>query len=339
MIRIGIDPNLVDTGSFILSWHGLLTFVAVTTAVVLVARWSRREKGIVSDDVYAVSVWAVIGGIIGARLVHVIDRWEVYGENLAKIFTVWEGGIALYGAILFGFVGGASYIWGRQLLGRIYYGEVLPWFKSLDAKPLIERLDKINEKQQKEALSKLGFFQRMAVGYLRGDMYARFKGFSVGRLADLTAPALLIAQTIGRIGDIINGEHLSTRTERAWGFIYSHPSSGSYQEYGLNASHPVIAYEMIWNMLVLAVLWKLRGRLAPPGMLFATYLLLYSLGRFFIQFLRLDKEWFAGLQEAHVIALTVMIVTVPLLAYRARWVRPEAAPASQGRPKRSRARS
>ena len=314
-IGIGINPDILNTGTFILSWHGALTFVAVATAVVLVARWGRRE-GILSDMVYAVAIWAVIGGILGARAIHVIDRWEVYGQNPGQIIAVWHGGIALYGAILFGFVGGATYIWGRQLLGRIYSGQTLPWFKRLVG-------------------------QRISDGYLKGVTYARFKEFSVGRLADITAPGMLIAQSIGRIGDIINGEHFSTGTGLPWGFTYSHATTVDlYNRSGLSSflpTHPVAVYEMVWNMLVLAVIWKLMGRLAPPGMLFALYLMLYSLGRFFIQFLRLDKEWFAGLQEAHVIALVVLAITVPFLAYRARWVRGGTAPSVPPRPRRSRA--
>ncbi len=313
MIRIGMDPDILDLGGFVLSWHGFLTFVAVGVAVVLVSRWASRE-GILPDSVYAVAIWAVIGGILGARFVHVIDRWEVYGQNPGQILAVWRGGIALYGAILFGFVGGASYIWGRQLMGRIYSGETMDWFKRLVG-------------------------DRIARGYLRGEMYAQFKDFSVGRLADVTAPALLIAQTIGRVGDIINGEHFALRTDLPWGFIYNHPATiALYDRVGLNAllaTHPVVIYEMIWNMAVLAFIWKLRGRLAPPGMLFALYLMLYGLGRFLIQFLRLDKEWFGGLQEAHVISLVVLAITVPLLAYRARWVS-RAAPSSQSRGRRAR---
>ena len=76
---------------------------------------------------------------------------------------------------------------------------------------------------------------------------------------------------------------------------------------------PVIAYEMIWNMLSLMLIWKLRNRLRPDGMLFALYLALYSLGRFGITFLRQDKVWALGMQEAHFIALAVLVITVPLL--------------------------
>lgn len=309
-IRIGMDPNIFSAGGLLLSWHGFFTFVAVATAVLLVARWAR--KGSVDPDiVYAVAVWAVIGGIIGARILHVIDRWDFYGQSPGQILAVWQGGIALYGAILFGFLGGAGYIWGRKLLGRVYRGETLTWLKRL-----------VPGKVQQ--------------GYLNGGTYAKFRDFSIGHLADLTAPAMLIAQTIGRIGDIINGEHLAQRTDLLWGFIYSHPASPSFQQWGLTASHPAIAYEMLWNGIVLAIVWKLRGRLAPPGMLFALYLMLYAFGRFFIQFLRLDKEWFAGLQEAHIVSLVVLAVTVPLLAYKARWVK---APQARQRPPRSTGRA
>ncbi|MCH7706635.1 MAG: prolipoprotein diacylglyceryl transferase, partial [Chloroflexi bacterium] len=127
MIRIGMDPNIV-TSPVLLSWHGFLTFVAVTVAVVLVARWGRRQ-GIDGDTIYDVAVWVIIGGIVGARGVHVIDRWDFYGQNPGQILAVWQGGIALYGAILFGFLGGAVYVWGGQLLARMHGGEKVAWWK------------------------------------------------------------------------------------------------------------------------------------------------------------------------------------------------------------------
>ena len=258
MIQIGMNPNMIDVGPFVLTWHGFFAFVGVVVAVVLVARWAQRS-GIVSDVVYSTAIWAIIGGILGARIVHVIDRWDFYGDNPAEIIAIWSGGIALFGAILGGFLGGA--------------------------------------------------------------ISARLQGYPIGRLADLTAPALLIAQTIGRVGDIINGEHISKATDLSWGFVYTHPDSLSNQVHGLVASHPVVLYEMIWNMMVFGLVWWLWGRIKPDGMLFALYLSLYSFGRFFISFLREDKIWFAGLQEAHLIAILVVAVTVPLLVYRGRLVR------------------
>ena len=258
MIQIGMNPNMIDLGNFVLTWHGFFSFVGVVVAVLLIARWAERE-GIVSDVIYSMAIWAIIGGILGARIVHVVDRWDFYGDNPLESLAIWRGGIGLLGAIIGGFAGGA--------------------------------------------------------------IYSRIKGFPIGRLADLTAPALLLAQSIGRIGDIINGEHISKATDLSWGFVYTNPGSLSNQVHGLIASHPVILYEMIWNTMVFGLLWWLWGRIKPDGMLFALYISLYSFGRFFISFLREDKVWFAGLQEAHLIAILVVVVAVPLLVYRGRIAR------------------
>ena len=101
MITIDIHPNLFSgdlVGSFVVSWHGFLTFIAVLVAVVLVGRWAPM-KGIDSDAIYSIAIWAIIGGIIGARLVHVIDNWDIYQDDPAQILAVWSGGIGLWGGI------------------------------------------------------------------------------------------------------------------------------------------------------------------------------------------------------------------------------------------------
>ena len=176
-IGIGISPNLISTGSFILSWHGVFTFIAVATAVYLVVRWGTRE-GMVADVLYSASMWAIIGGVIGARVLHVIDFWdEVYQHDFVSIFQVWQGGIAIFGAISGGFVGGSLYLLIRNSR----------WFLAL-WRPFSPVLGEPN----------------------KADLP------SIGRLADVTAPALLVAMAIGRIGDIINGEHFAKVTDLPW---------------------------------------------------------------------------------------------------------------------------
>ena len=81
-----------------------------------------------------------------------------------------------------------------------------------------------------------------------------------------------------------------------------------------------VGYEIVWNMLVLGIVYLMRDRIKPDGMLFALYLALYSFGRFFITFLREDKVWIAGLQQAHIITIILMAITIPILVYRARIV-------------------
>ncbi len=259
MVEIGIGPNLLSFGTFVVSWHGFFSFIAVAAAVFLVGRWA-PIKGIDPDDIYSIAIFAIIGGIIGARAVHVIDHWDFYQQNPADVLAIWAGGIGLWGGILGGFIGGAG--------------------------------------------------------------YALIVKQPVGVIADLTAPALLFVQTIGRLGDIVNGEHCARATNFIFGFMWTNPVSDARNcgAEGVGVSvQPVIAYEMIWNMLALLVIWKLRGRLRPDGMLFVLYLALYSIGRFMISFARTDKVWALGMQEAHFIALFVLAITVPILAVKARY--------------------
>jgi phosphatidylglycerol:prolipoprotein diacylglycerol transferase len=279
-ITIGMSPNIFDTGSLVLSWHGLLTFVAVAVSVYLVARWGARE-GLVADSIYSVSVWAIIGGIVGARLVHVIDFWdEIYQHDPISLLYVWEGGIAIYGAITGGFIAGALYIIIRNS----------SWFLALWAR-----------------------FFRFAGTPTRAPLP------TIGHLADITAPALLISMAIGRVGDIINGEHFAKATELPWGIIYTHQDSPGL---GRPASHPAVAYELLFDLALLGIVWPLRHRLRPHGMLFVLYGALYSVGRFFLSFLRDEfNQYFLGLDEAQLIGLAVMLITIPLLVYKAQLVR------------------
>ena len=280
-ISIGINPNLIDMGSIILSWHGVMTFIAVAVAVWLVARWGGKD-GMVVDSIYSVSVWAIIGGVVGARILHVIDFWdEVYKNDFISVFAVWSGGIAIYGAILGGFAGGALYIVIRNS----------DLFLSI----------------WRTALPFLGEAHRANLP-------------NIGRLADITAPALLIAQAIGRIGDLINGEHFASVTDLPWGVIYTHPSSpGVFRP----PTHPAVGYELLFDLVLLAAIWPLRDRLRPHGMFFTLYLATYSIGRFFLSFMREEfNEYFGALNEAQVVAIIVVIITVPLLVWKAQLVRP-----------------
>ncbi len=282
VLSIPFDPDIIRTAGFILSWHGFFTFVAVAVAVYLTWRWGRRE-GLDGDAILSVSTWCIIGGIIGARILHVVDFWDdVYQYDPMRILYFWNGGIAIFGAYLGGFAGGAVYITMRNApaLHRACDNAALRWT----------------------------------------GMHRPFPQMpSVAHLADVAAPALLIALAIGRIGDVINGEHWSSFSDLPWAWVYTDPDSLGY---GRPASHPAVAYELIFCLVWAGVLWWLKDRISPRGMLFALFFAGYSAGRFFISFVRQEQNTYIfGFNEAQLVALAVMLVTVPLLIYRARLVR------------------
>jgi len=151
--------------------------------------------------------------------------------------------------------------------------------------------------------------------------------FQFGYFTDLIAPAVILAQAIGRVGCFINGCCYGVATHLPWGVIYTHPDSFAYNDSLALAPgmglHPTQIYEIIYNLIVFGILLKLRGRFKPEGSLFLIYLSLYSLWRFGIGFLREGTPFLPGLHQAQVIALIVLVITIPLLALRTRRVRVE----------------
>jgi phosphatidylglycerol:prolipoprotein diacylglycerol transferase len=285
IIRINIDPDLIDAGGVTVTWHGFFTFIGVLVALILVTNWAKR-RGIVPDTVHSIAVIGIFGAIIGARIFHVLDFWDrIYQHDPIRIFYIWQGGIGIIGAITGGFIFSAGYMLIRNRDCVInFWNKFFRW---------LGRLEKI-------------------------DMPP------IGKLADITAPALLISQTLGRIGDVINGEHFAKATEFAWAFVYTHPQTEALYlnaaRYPETPTHPAVAYEMIWNMVSLGILWFIfRDRLKPDGMLFAMYATLYSFGRFFISFAREDRIYIVGLDAAQMITLTIMVIGITLLISKANW--------------------
>lgn len=151
-------------------------------------------------------------------------------------------------------------------------------------------------------------------------VYSRFSNFRFGYFADVVAPGIILAQVIGRVGCTINGCCYGIETSLPWGVVYTHLDS--YAPKGV-AVHPVQLYEIIYNLLVFGVLLLLKGRFKPEGSLFLIYLSLYSLWRVGIDFLREGTPFLFGLHQAQIIAIIVLAITIPLLAYRTRWVKVE----------------
>ena len=158
-------------------------------------------------------------------------------------------------------------------------------------------------------------------------IYGRFSHFRFSYVADLVVPGLILAQAVGRVGCTINGCCYGIETSLPWGIVYTHPDS-----YGYAASlalpegmglHPTQIYEMVFLLVVFGVLLRLRGRFKPDGSLFLIYLGLYSLWRVGIDFLREGTSFLLGLHQAQVIGILVLLIAIPILALRTRWVRVE----------------
>ena len=272
MVEIALHPNVFTTDflNLAVSWHGFYSFIAVATAVLIVGRLAPL-RGIDPDGVYTIAIWAILGGFIGARLAFIVDNWDIYQHRPEEFLYVWQGGLAVWGGLVGGFVGGVS--------------------AALVTKQ------------------------------------------PIGVIADMAAPALLFALVIGRVGDIVNGEHCANATEFFVRFAWTNDASPAryipcQSGWGVdNPAHGVIVYEMLWNIAALAVVWRLWGRIRPDGMVFATAAGFYAIGRFWTMFFRDQNQYVLDLVQAQLISLLVLAVVVPLLLARARLTDPVTATA------------
>jgi len=134
----------------------------------------------------------------------------------------------------------------------------------------------------------LGIWGAVAGGAAGAYVMARRRGLRFPALLDAVAPAILVAQAIGRLGNWFNSELFGRPTTLPWGLEIA-PQFRPAGYAGFATFHPTFLYELLWNLAVAAVLVLLdrRYRLGH-GKVFALYVALYSLGRFWIEALRID---------------------------------------------------
>ena len=134
----------------------------------------------------------------------------------------------------------------------------------------------------------LGIWGGIAGGTLAGLVVLRRRGASIPPFLDAAAPALLVAQAIGRVGNYFNQELFGGPTSLPWGLRIdpAHRPAG-YGDYA--TFHPTFLYELIWNLLLAAgLVWLGRRRAVRAPGLFALYVAGYSLGRIGEELLRVD---------------------------------------------------
>jgi len=151
-------------------------------------------------------------------------------------------------------------------------------------------------------------------------LYARNKGLSFVLWADLAAPSLALGHAIGRWGNFFNQELYGAPTDLPWKIYIdlAHRVPG-FEEY--EYFHPLFMYEGLWNLASFFFLFWLSRRFADrlkPGDIFLTYLITYPVGRFFLDFVRLDASQIGGINANQTFVAIVALVAAGLLIWRHR---------------------
>jgi phosphatidylglycerol:prolipoprotein diacylglycerol transferase len=165
----------------------------------------------------------------------------------------------------------------------------------------------------------ISVFGAVLGGLSAAVLWARHARVSPARLLDAVAPGFLLGQAIGRIGDVVNGEHLGAHAPGLlWAVVYTHPDT--LGEPGVPV-HPAVAYELLWDALAAGVtVWLLRRHRRAPGAVLWLAWLLYGAGRLWTGFFQLAERVALGLGLAQLLGVVSMAIAVVglLLAQRRR---------------------
>lgn len=161
----------------------------------------------------------------------------------------------------------------------------------------------------------LGIPGGLVLGVLVGLWAARRRGLPVGGTLTAVAPALPVAQAIGRWGNWFNQELFGRPTDLPWALEVSAAKATAAGYTPGTTFHPTFLYESLWNLALAAVLVLVHRRCAlRPGRLFALYVAGYGLGRFWVEGLRIDTaSQLAGLRLNQWTALIAMVAAVVFL--------------------------
>jgi prolipoprotein diacylglyceryl transferase len=155
----------------------------------------------------------------------------------------------------------------------------------------------------------LGIPGGLLAGIVVGLWAARRRGIDWRVMATCTAPAIPLAQSIGRWGNWFNQELFGRPTHQPWGLEVSADTAVSAGYPVGTLFHPTFLYESLWNLaLCLFLLWLDKHRPMRPPRLMAVYLLGYGIGRFWVEGLRIDAaDQLGGLRWNQWVALVVVV--------------------------------
>ncbi|MGK2964137.1 MAG: prolipoprotein diacylglyceryl transferase [Tepidiformaceae bacterium] len=147
-------------------------------------------------------------------------------------------------------------------------------------------------------------------GVVGGVIYGIFRKWPIAIGLDAAAPGMILGQGIGRIGDLINGEHLATASDLPWAVRYTNLNN-NLAELGV-AVHPTAGgYELIGDMVILGLLLFVGRRfIKVPGWTFCMYVILYASMRFVLSYYRLDEQTIGDVPIPQIVSAALVGIAI-----------------------------
>lgn len=257
-------PDGITIFGFKIYFYGILIMLGALAAT-WIAAYRAKQYGQESDTAWDILPWALIGGIIGARL------WHIFTPTASSALTT------------------------------MHY--------------LTHPLDALNPR-----MGGLGIPGAVIGGFLAVWIYTRRRDLSIAVWADIIAPGLALAQAIGRWGNFFNQEVYGAPTDLPWK-LYIAPANRLPGFANVDYYHPLFLYEFIWNLINAGFLiWisrRFKDRLMR-GDVFLAYIVIYAIGRFLLEFLRLDISPVAGINVNQTFMAVIGVAAAVFFIWRHR---------------------
>ena len=253
-----LNRVFIEIGPLSIYWYGVIIATGAFLGLYLATKESDR-LGLKKDLMVDLVVFAIPISILFARLYYVIFEWQQYANGpFWKVFAVWEGGLAIHGA----------------LIGAV----------------------------------------------LTAIVFAKVRKVSFWQLADVAAPSLILGQAIGRWGNFMNQEaHGGPMTQAAYENFHQYLPDFIMNQMCIDGTlyYPTFLYESFWNLIVFGLLLFLRRRNPLRGFVFLTYVISYSVGRFFIEGMRTDSLYVIGeIRTAQLFSIILILASLVIMNYR-----------------------
>ena len=246
-------PEGFHVGPLFIRFYGIILMSGAVAGAWLATREVKR-RGHNPEIVWDLFTYLLVGGIVGARLWHILTPSPSTGITASWYFThpldalaVWKGGLGIPGAVIGGLI-------------TLYF-------------------------------------------------YSRSRGIVFSEWVDILAPSLALGQGIGRWGNFFNQELYGAPTNLPWK-LFIDPAHRLTGYLDVEYYHPLFLYESIWNFANMFLLLWISRRYADRlknGDIFLVYLIVYPVGRFFLDFLRLDASLVGGININQTIMAVVAL--------------------------------
>lgn len=264
-------PQGFFIGPLEVRFYGIILMLGAVAGAWLAAREAKR-RGHDPEIVWDLLTYLLIGGIIGARLWHILTPPPSSGITAGWYLThpldalaIWKGGLGIPGAVIGGLI--AMYFYSRK--HKLIFAE---W-------------------------------------------------------TDIAAPSLALGQAIGRWGNFVNQELYGGTTSLPWGIKieadYRVDQYRDLNQFPVDTTrfHPLFLYESLWNLAnMFLLLWLSRryGDRLKNGDIFLVYLVVYPIGRFLLDFLRVDASLVGGININQTVMAVVAVLAASALFWRHR---------------------